>query len=679
MTHLSANTTRRLPPPSWRRSPYSGWTRAHWQAQADLLLDAVRPFASASHALIALPGRHSASGPRSDALEGFARTFLLAAFRIAGARGQGREAENLVDRYANGLAAGANPRHPEAWLRITAGRPNQPMVEAASIALALHETRPWLWDQLDARTRDHVATWLGGFLGGTTVQNNWMLFQTIVEEFLASVGAPHHEHEILRGLEALEGWHLGGGWYTDGTGRRIDHYNGWALHFYPLLWTRIAATGPRADLAATRAATYRDRLRTFLADYIHLIGADGAPVHQGRSLTYRFAAATPLWTGALFDCSPLPPGQTRRAASAVLRHFTDHCAPDDRGLLRLGWHAEHLPTSQDYSGPASPYWASKGFLGLLLPPDHPVWQDTELPLPAEEADHIRALPAANWLIQSTSADGIVRLHNHGSDGLDPARPAIPDPHYARLAYSTATAPSTRQAAAIPDNQVTLISPRGELGAPGPIHPLGANCGEGIGHTASWHQPRCLVEDDLDLPIPHARIETHVLAFGSHEVRIHAVTAPRGWQLRASGYSLAAGIPAPLECDPDSARASRSDGMSSTITALHGFIGAGQHTSAEPDALGPKPTVPYLIGRHPGGTHIYASHVQLTGSHHEARQKTDVDVYVDPGRVEVLLPEGTKHTWTRLPAPDSHGAILRPDAVAPRTAFRTPTAPQRRDA
>lgn len=39
-----------------------------------------------------------------------------------------------------------------------------------------------------------------------------MLFQTIVEEFLASVGAPHHEHEILRGLDALDGWYLGDGW-----------------------------------------------------------------------------------------------------------------------------------------------------------------------------------------------------------------------------------------------------------------------------------------------------------------------------------------------------------------------------------------------------------------------------------------------------------------------------------
>ncbi|MGW0203095.1 DUF2264 domain-containing protein, partial [Nonomuraea sp. NPDC003201] len=58
--------------------------REHWVKVADGLLDAVLPYASPGFAQYRLPGRTSWSGPGSDGLEGFARTFLLAAFRLAG-------------------------------------------------------------------------------------------------------------------------------------------------------------------------------------------------------------------------------------------------------------------------------------------------------------------------------------------------------------------------------------------------------------------------------------------------------------------------------------------------------------------------------------------------------------------------------------------------------------------
>src|SRR5688572_12539244 len=77
----------RLPPGDGMLSPYSGWTRAHWEGMADHLLDAVVPHAVPGYAQYRLPGRPSGSGLSSDGLEGYARTFMLAAFRIAGAGG----------------------------------------------------------------------------------------------------------------------------------------------------------------------------------------------------------------------------------------------------------------------------------------------------------------------------------------------------------------------------------------------------------------------------------------------------------------------------------------------------------------------------------------------------------------------------------------------------------------
>lgn len=132
--------------------------REHWEAAADHLLAAVLPYATDGFAQYRLPGRASRSGPVSDGLEGYARTFLLAAFRIAGAGGD--VPPGLLERYASGLNAGTDPAHPYAWPALT--DMSQQLVEAASIALALHETRPWLFDRLSPGSR---SGWWSGWPG----------------------------------------------------------------------------------------------------------------------------------------------------------------------------------------------------------------------------------------------------------------------------------------------------------------------------------------------------------------------------------------------------------------------------------------------------------------------------------------------------------------------------------
>ncbi|MEU0572687.1 DUF2264 domain-containing protein, partial [Nonomuraea sp. NPDC005983] len=249
---------------------------------ADHLLASVVPYATDDFAQFRMPGRQGSSGLESDGLEGYARTFLLAAFRIAGARGA--VPPTLLERYARGLVAGTDPAHPYAWPALA--DVSQQLVEAASIALALHETRPWLYDRLSAAEQERVVEWLSGFVGRRTPDNNWVLFQVVVEQFLAEVGGPHEPGEIDGGLERIEEWYVGDGWYTDGAGKNFDYYAGWAMHLYPVLWARMAGDTARQE-------RYAGRLREFLSQYQHLFAADGGPVHQGRSLTYRFASAAP--------------------------------------------------------------------------------------------------------------------------------------------------------------------------------------------------------------------------------------------------------------------------------------------------------------------------------------------------------------------------------------------------
>ncbi|MFJ6833701.1 DUF2264 domain-containing protein [Streptomyces sp. NPDC091209] len=498
-------------------SPYTGCTRAHWEAVADSLLAAVAPYATDDGALYHFPGRHtSTSGRLSDGLEGYARTLLLAGFR---------RDEKVLERYAEGLAAGTAG----IWPRVEDR--GQPLVEAASIALALRLTRPLLWDRLDDGVRQRAAEWLGDALTAEPWPCNWELFPVTVGGFLQEVG---YEPEVSRaaidrGLERIEQWYLGDGWYTDGHGRKFDYYNGWAMHLYPVLHAWLADDTRLLDL-------YADRLEAHLADYARLFGGDGAPMLQGRSLTYRFATTAPLWLGALTGRTPLSPGETRRLASGALRYFLDRGAVDDNGLLTLGWRGPDEAFLQHYSGPASPYWASKAFVGLLLPPEHEVWTAQEEPGPTERADAVTPIGPPNWLLQATRSDGLVRLHNHGSEDVRY------DPFYTRLAYSTVTEPSLSY-----DNSVIVGADASRTG----IEPLGV--GEG------WAASRHTVSEGV-------RVACLVVARGAVEVRAHLVSgAAPGTPVRVTGWAAR-------------------DGARSELLPVHGLSATGEGVTGDAAAL-----------------------------------------------------------------------------------------------
>lgn len=446
-----------LPAEDRVRSAHTGWTRDHWTAIADRMLAAVAPYRSPRGALVGLPGPASSSGVRSDGLEGFARTFLLAGFRVAGQRGA--DPSGLLDTYARGLAAGTDPHSPEAWPRPD--ELDQAKVEAASIALVLQLTRPWLWDRLDGAVRERTVDWLGRVVGQPYPPINWVWFRIVVESFLREAGGPFSIDDIEQDLAVHASLRRPGGWLSDGQERAYDHYTGWALHLYPLLWTHLFDVTGTLCPPPLRQRWEQD-LAAYLEDAVRLVGADGSPLMQGRSLVYRFAAAAPLWVGAISGAGGLAPGLVRRAASGMLRHFTDHGAFEPDGLLTLGWHGEWRGMRQSYSGPGSPYWAAKGMIGLMLPAGHPVWTAPEEPLPVEREDVARVVAAPGWLVSARRSDGIAVVVNHGTDHAVPGDTCADSPLYARLGYSTATLPplAGRRADAPLDNSVVVLDEAG---------------------------------------------------------------------------------------------------------------------------------------------------------------------------------------------------------------------------
>ena len=444
--------SRVLPPLDRELSPFTGLTRDHWCAYADHLLSSAHRFATDDHANLFLPGATSAYGRRSDSLEAFARTFLLASFRIAGdPQGTGW----LADWYAQGLDAGTDPANPGRW--PTPAELDQAKVEAASLAVGLALTRDVLWDTLPGRVQEQLIAWFETVIGEPYPPINWVWFQIVVEMFLAGVGGRSSNADIDAGLAVHDSLHRGHGWFADGPERAYDHYVGWAFQVYPQLLQLMAPRDPRVQ---ARAALDGGRLADFLDDAVHLVGADGAPLVQGRSLIYRFAAAAPFWSGQLLGHTRLSPGVSRRAASGVLAYFMGRRATNDDGLLTIGFHGEFPGMKQSYSGPGSPYWAAKGMLGLALPAEHPVWTAVEEPLPVETGDTRLFIAAPGWQVDGTAADGVVRVRNHGTDHANPGIRVADSPLYARLGYSTATFPDLESESL--DNSVVFADAGGRL-------------------------------------------------------------------------------------------------------------------------------------------------------------------------------------------------------------------------
>lgn len=633
--------------------PSRRWDRQHWLATADGLLAATEPFASPGRSLIRLPGPVSASGAWSDGLEGFARTFLLAAFRVRGE--QGADPDGLLERYAEGLRHGTDPTSRERWPRIDERR--QAVVEAASVAIGLAETRPWLWDRLDDTTRRRVVDWLAGIVGTSGYRNNWIWFQNVVEAFLASVGGPWDQADLDRNDELAESLYVGDGWYSDGRGRdggrqSFDYYAGWAWHLYPLLHARIE--GRPLD------QRHAERLHAYLGQAQHLVGTTGAPVLQGRSVTYRFAMLAPFWAGALADATPLAPGATRALTSAVAEHFVAAGSVDERGLLPTGWHHRYDGVRQLYSGGSSPYWASKGFLGLLLDADDPVWTAEPEPPSSWAQEQVTALPVPGWLVSATPGDGIVRVLNHGSDKLmEPAaQQRADDPFYRRLGYSNVTSPQlTPDAIAVPvESHVALLD-----GAGAPSHRDGI---DRIRLARDTAVSRSRVHW-LDLPGSSAtadaavwssmrrgpHLTTATVVRGRFEVRLAwwtsvpgtdggppaagaSATAPGAaaaaaaldaeaawpsdpgpWTVHLGGWPLAARRDREIhvESDTDWVRVVRQDGTTSMVRGLLGLghVGTTRRTGADP--FGEASVTPWVRGGAPAGPgEVAAALVVLSG-------------------------------------------------------------------
>jgi hypothetical protein len=333
------------------------------------LFEPLLPYFSEGNARVRLDGAAAHFDRVAADLEGFARP-LWGLAPLGAGNGDFRHWQ----RYAEGLANGTDPDHPEYW--GTVNNRDQRMVELAALGFALALVPDQIWEPLSEKARANVIAYLKHARQFDYADNNWKFFRIFVDIALDRVGAEFDRSLTRQYLEELEGFYIGDGWYRDGNVRRIDHYIPFAMHFYGLIYSKLVD-----DEYAKR---YRERAVLFAKDFRQWFAADGATIPFGRSLTYRFACAG-FWSALAFaDVEALPWGEIKHLCLQHLRWWRDKPMTNRDGILSIGFGYPNLFMSESYNSAGSPYWAFKAFLPLAIPATHPFWSAAEkAPAPAE--------------------------------------------------------------------------------------------------------------------------------------------------------------------------------------------------------------------------------------------------------------------------------------------------------
>ena len=405
-------------PFDFEASTISGWTREHWEESFRRLWAPLVRTASPHKARQFIPGPRSHHGQTADELEGFTRSFIMAAPWLATSAADGYELDgdhyDVAGFYRAGILAGTDPANSEYW-----GDPvdyAQHLVEMASLSWGLWQARARIWARFSDAERTQVAAYLLACTKVKYHENNWLLFNVVTNAVLKRLGMPYSQEQIDTNLVFCEGMYLGDGWYQDGNVPRIDYYNAWAFHYYYLMWVVLDG-----ESKPEMARKHVGRAEEFLASFSHFMASDGATPCFGRSEIYRFAFIAPIALLALAggDGSSLASdagssklfGSLRTVAGLGLKWFLTKPILSADGLLSLGYVGACSDMLEHYSCGGSPYWAAKAFNLLALPSDHPFWHCAEEPLPSQKGAGVLALPSVGFTI-SSSQSGQTMLLNH---------------------------------------------------------------------------------------------------------------------------------------------------------------------------------------------------------------------------------------------------------------------------
>jgi hypothetical protein len=430
--------TEHFPAFDFALSPYTGWTRAHWEYILARMTHGYAKIAerSGSPARVLYPDDRRGLPDSVDAIESFAR---IASAWGAWLRNPNNSATLIFQDHEmdleillrQSLLDGTNPSNPYTyWGDIT--DLDQRIVESADIAVAIWMSRERVFHKMTRAEQEQVINWLAQVDGKGTYTDNWILFTAMAQAVRHHLGFPSPVDDLDNRLMQIGEFYRGDGWYVDGPTDEFELYNAWMFGWHYLLWTWIDG-----DRRPDHRQQVLERGRSFINGFMHFFGANGSYPAWGRSIVYRFAALAPFAVGHFLKIAPNDPGLLRRLSSGCIRHFYEHGIFDpDEHFVRQGYHGDFPPAGEAYISPGSPYWCCHGLFALTLDRDDPFWTAIESPLPVERDDFELALPAPGFVLSGRKETGQVMLLNSRSGQEHDFPRHNYTSKYGKLAYST---------------------------------------------------------------------------------------------------------------------------------------------------------------------------------------------------------------------------------------------------
>ena len=157
-------------------------------------------------------------------------------------------------------------------------------------------------------------------------------------------------------------------------------------------------------------------------------------------MIYRFGFLSPLALGQHLGCLDISPGEVKTMCNGAMKFFFSQEILTDSGHLSMGFLRPCAEMVEHYSCGGSPYWATKAFNLLMIPPEDPFWKATEAPLPIHQGNYAKALPSAGLLLVGDQKSGHVQLINQKSYHDKPEY----NDKYTKFAYSSVFSYEARQ-------------------------------------------------------------------------------------------------------------------------------------------------------------------------------------------------------------------------------------------
>lgn len=256
----------------------------------------------------------------------------------------------------------------------------QPLVDASFFAQGLIRS-PWIWENLDEKTKRNTVYWLQQTRDVIPGYTNWILFSGMIEAFFLKYGYEYNPLTIEYGIRTfMYQWYAGDGMFSDGNNFHMDYYNSFVIQ--PFLKEIVEI----ANAKTGRYKSEKEKLNKINDRYSEIqersINADGSFPAYGRSIVYRSGAFHHLANMAYKEQLPknMFPSQVRGALFAVIeKTLTSADNYDKNGWMVIGLAGKQPGLADVYNNQGSLYLCTEIFLPLGLSPDAPFWMQAPKP------------------------------------------------------------------------------------------------------------------------------------------------------------------------------------------------------------------------------------------------------------------------------------------------------------